>query len=98
MRSQCLWMLVLGAGQALLGQTYTGSISGKVTDASGSVVPKAAVTLTEESTNTTLKTVTGESGDYILSYLKPGTYRIQFAAAGFKEYVASGIPLQINQS
>ena len=97
MRSKCL-LVCLALGVRALGQTYTGSISGKVTDSSGAVVPRAAVALTEESTNTVLKTVTGASGDYILSYLKPGTYRIEFAAAGFKEHVESGIPLQINQS
>src|SRR5215469_17183699 len=96
MRSRCLFIAVVVP--ILSAQTYTGSISGKVTDASGSVVPKAAVTLTEESTNTVLKTATGDSGDYIVSYLKPGTYKIQFAATGFKEYVETAIPLQINQN
>jgi len=90
--------LALLVAPTLLAQTYTGSISGKVTDSSGAVVPKAAVTLTEESTNTVVKTVTGDSGDYTLSYLKPGSYRIIFAAAGFKEHQESGIPLQINQN
>jgi hypothetical protein len=90
--------LVCLAALNLSGQTYTGSISGKVTDSSGAVVPKAAVTLTEESTNTVLKTVTGATGDYIISYLKPGTYRIEFGAAGFKEHIESGIPLQIDQN
>jgi hypothetical protein len=56
------------------------------------------VNITEESTNTVLKTVTGESGDYIVNYLKPGSYRAEFAAPGFKEHVETGIPLQINQS
>ncbi|HKE24398.1 MAG TPA: TonB-dependent receptor [Bryobacteraceae bacterium] len=96
MRSRCLFIAVVVP--ILSAQTYTGSISGKVTDSSGSVVPKAVVTLTEEATNTVLKTATGDSGDYILSYLKPGNYQIQFAAAGFKEHVETGILLQINQS
>ncbi len=96
MRSKCLLTLFLSP--ILLAQTYTGSISGKVTDGSGSVVPKATVTLTEESTNTVIKTVTGDSGDYILSYLKPGSYGIEIAATGFKEHVESGITLQINQN
>ena len=95
MRSKCLYILFLAP--LLLAQSYTGSISGKVTDSSGSVVPKAAVTLTEESTNTVLKTVTGDSGDYTVSYLKPGSYKIEFEVAGFKAVVMSGIALQINQ-
>ena len=96
MRSKCL--LLLFAVQTLLAQTYTGSISGRVTDRSGAVVPKAAVTLTEESTNTVVKTLTGDSGDYTLSYLKPGSYRIEFTANGFKARIESGILLQISQN
>ncbi len=96
MRSKCL--LILAAAFALQAQTYTGSISGRVTDSSGAAVPKAAVVLTEESTNTVVKTITGDSGDYTLSYLKPGTYQIEFKAAGFKAHVESGIQLQINQN
>jgi protocatechuate 3,4-dioxygenase beta subunit len=73
------------------GSTITGSIGGRVIDSSGSVLPKATVTLTEASTNTVVKTVTADSGDYTLSYLKPGSYRIAFTATGFKEHVESGI-------
>jgi len=78
-------------------QTYTGAISGKVVDSTGLPVPNAQVTLTGESTNTVFKTVTSESGDFVINYLMPGSYRIQFAASGFKEYVESGLQLQINQ-
>src|SRR4051794_3851093 len=83
---------------ALLAQTYTGSIGGRVTDTSGAIVPRAEVTLIEEATNTTLKTVTGDTGDYMLSFLKPGSYRIQFASPVFREHVESGVQLQINQN
>jgi hypothetical protein len=77
-------------------QTYTGSIEGRVTDASGSAVPKADVKITEISTNTTLKTVTNDSGDYIVSYLKPGTYSIEFHITGFKE-MSQKVLLQLDQ-
>jgi hypothetical protein len=96
MRYSCV--LALFAAPVLFAQTYTGSISGEVTDGSGAAVPKVSVTLTEESTNTQLKTVTGDSGDYVVSYLKPGSYKIAFSAAGFKEHVESGVALQINQN
>ena len=85
------------SGTALLAQTYTGAISGRVVDGTGLAVPNVQVTATEEGTNTVFKTVTGESGDYIMNYLMPGSYRVTFVAAGFKEYVESGVQLQINQ-
>src|SRR5579864_866897 len=78
-------------------QTYTGAISGKVVDATGLPVPNAQVTVTGENTNTVFKTVSSESGDFVINYLMPGSYRIQFAASGFKEYVENGVQLQINQ-
>ena len=78
-------------------QTYTGSISGRVTDSSGRAVPQVKIVVTEETTNTTVQTESNEGGDYNVSYLKPGSYRVGFSAAGFKEHVESGVPLQINQ-
>src|ERR1700722_13435603 len=81
----------------LFAQSYTGSISGRVLDKSGSAIPKAAVTITEESTNTAFKTVSNDSGDFIATYLKPGSYTVEFAADGFKSHVESGVLLQINQ-
>jgi Carboxypeptidase regulatory-like domain/TonB-dependent Receptor Plug Domain len=91
-----IFVCLLAAAPAFC-QTYTGSIGGKVTDRSGSVVAQAAVTVIEESTNTAVKTVSSESGDFFVNYLKPGLYRVNCEAAGFKEYVESGVVLQINQ-
>jgi Carboxypeptidase regulatory-like domain/TonB-dependent Receptor Plug Domain len=83
---------------SLHGQTYTGSIGGRVVDRSGLPVPKAAIAVIEEATNTTLKTATSESGDYLVNYLKPGSYTVQISAPGFKVHEETGIPLQINQA
>jgi hypothetical protein len=83
---------------SLHAQTYTGSIRGRATDPTGSAVPSAAVTVTEIATNAVRKTLTNESGDYIVSFLKPGDYRINVLAAGFKEAVQHSVRLQLNQS
>jgi hypothetical protein len=81
----------------LSAQTYTGSIRGRVTDPGGLAVAGAAVTVTETNSNTSRKTVTNEVGDYIVSFLKPGDYRLTVAAPGFKEAVQDGLHLQLNQ-
>src|SRR5882724_9592259 len=78
-------------------QTYTGSIGGKVTDASGLPVAHVAIAITEENTNTTIRTESNETGDYTVSYLKPGSYKAAFTAQGFREYLETGVLLQINQ-
>lgn len=82
----------------LLCQTYTGSIRGRVTDPTGLPVPNAQVSITEVSTNSLSRTVTNAGGDYLVSFLKPGEYRIQVVAAGFKEALQAGLQLQLNQS
>jgi len=81
----------------LVAQSYTGSIAGRVTDGSGLPVPKAQIVVTEESTNTSITTESNKSGDYNVSYLKPGAWKVTFKAAGFKEHAESGVQLQINQ-
>ena len=59
---------------------------------------KVQITVTEESTNTVIKTESNESGDYNVSYLKPGKWRVKFTAPGFKERVENEVELQtINQ-
>ncbi|HLK62813.1 MAG TPA: TonB-dependent receptor [Bryobacteraceae bacterium] len=95
MSLKCVWTLLVCL--PLFSQSYTGSIGGRVVDSSGLAIPRAQVTVTEESTNTIFKTLTNESGDFVVSYLKPGSYRAEFAAPGFKEHVESGVQLQINQ-
>jgi hypothetical protein len=66
-----------------------------VTDSSGSAVPKVQIVVTEESTNTATRTESNDSGDYNVSYLKPGSWKVSFSAAGFKEHVENGVQLQI---
>jgi hypothetical protein len=91
-------LLALSVVTVSLAQTYTGSLGGRVNDPSGLPVPKVQVTVTEEATNTVLKTLTNEAGEFVVSFLKPGAYRVEFNAPGFKRHVESGLELQINQA
>src|SRR4051812_27752680 len=72
--SQMLPMLVLPS--VLFSQSFTGSISGLVTDSSGAVVPQAAVTVTDLGRNTTFRTESNDSGFYLVGQLSPGSYRV----------------------
>src|SRR5215467_12833971 len=78
-------------------QTFIGAIAGRVTDNSNAAVPKTTVTITEIATNTKTETVTDETGNYTVSFLKPGVYRVSFTATGFKESVEASVELQLNQ-
>jgi outer membrane receptor protein involved in Fe transport len=95
--SRYVWLVVLAVA-SLNAQTYTGSIRGRITDPSGLPVVGAAVTITDTGSNAVRKTATNEVGDYVVSFLKPGDYRLNLAAPGFKESVQDAVRLQLNQS
>ncbi len=59
----------------------TGSIIGTVTDASGAVVPNAAVTMTGPTAQTVRATTNGQGG-YSFGTLEPGTYLGRVEAKG----------------
>jgi hypothetical protein len=75
--------LVLGYSVAAFGQAETGNVNGTITDPSGAVVPKAAVTARNINTGAIRTTQSGGDGNYVVSNLLPGTYAITVEAQGF---------------
>ena len=76
-------------------QVDRGVIEGTVRDATGGVVPKAAVTITETQTNNRFEVVADAQGAYVSPPLKVGTYSVSVSAAGFKVYTRQGIVLNV---
>jgi Carboxypeptidase regulatory-like domain len=66
------------------GQEFRGTVVGRVTDPTGSLVPEARVRLIELDTSASLGTVTNGEGFYILQYIPPGRYRLRIDTAGFQ--------------
>jgi hypothetical protein len=64
---------------------FSGSITGVVTDSSGSVVPGAAVLITEQRTQVKNSTVSDGSGIYNFLSLAPGNYQVTVTKAGFSD-------------
>lgn len=79
------------------GQGTTTRITGVVTDGSGSIVPGAAVKLTNEGTGVTLNTVTNDSGVYNFDLIQAGTYQVTVEKSGFKKFISKGNIANINQ-
>src|SRR5215470_4716798 len=82
----------------LFAQAELATITGTVTDASSAVAPNVRITVTNEETNIAARTITNEGGRYVVPALRPGVYKVQATLAGFKEYVQSGVTLQVNQT
>jgi hypothetical protein len=92
-----LFALLLFLAGEILAQGTTSRVTGTVTDSSGSVVPGANVTLTNEGTNTSLTTQTSDSGIYVFDLVQPGTYTVTVEKAGFKKLVSSKNAAPVNQ-
>src|SRR5918912_219410 len=91
-----LLLLLLGSLAGVRAQvSTTGSISGTVRDPQGAAVPKAEVTITEETTNVSHTVTADDNGVYTALALPAGRYTGSTAPHGFKRTVNSGIGLHI---
>src|SRR5258708_25063628 len=68
-------------------------LTGEVRDQNGAIVSQSQVTITEITTAQTFSTSAVESGNYTITGIKPGTYKITVEAAGFKRFVREGVRL-----
>ncbi len=72
------------AGLAGAQQTVDGaSLSGRVTDASGALVPGTSVSATHLDTNVSIITVTDQAGRFRFPYLRIGAYEVLASLPGF---------------
>jgi hypothetical protein len=93
-------MLRTVLGLALFAATayaQTASITGRVTDASGAVVPAAEIIVKSLGTNVTVSTRTNADGYYNISNLLPGTYEVTVNKTGFAPVSQTGLGLQVDQ-
>jgi trimeric autotransporter adhesin len=81
---------VLFAGLAF-SQAYQGSLRGRVADPSGSAVTTATLTLTDDGTSESRKTITNNLGEYSFAAVTPSTYTLTIESAGFKRLEQKGI-------
>jgi outer membrane receptor protein involved in Fe transport len=89
---------VLLVAGGLHGQSTRGVLVGSVTDPSGGRVANAAVSVTDQATNSAVRTTTTQDGQYTVTNLEPGLYRVSVEAAGFKTAAVSGVTLNVNQT
>jgi hypothetical protein len=89
----------LGAGIGLFAQSMgTGIITGRVTDATGAVVPDAKVTATDLSTGTQHGTLTNSAGVYALPALQVGRYKMTAGHQGFKTVMQQDLRLDVDST
>ncbi|AFL90109.1 hypothetical protein Terro_3900 [Terriglobus roseus DSM 18391] len=87
--------LLLGSATGLQAQVDTGSLAGRITDATGAALPDADLVLREEATGVTARLRSGNDGSFNFSPLKLGTYSLTVTRDGFKQSVTSHLNVTI---
>ena len=92
---QTVYVLILGvlAISSALAQLNRGTIVGLVTDPSGAAIGEASVTVTHLETNIRTTTTSTANGNYNLTALPIGSYRLEVQAAGFKRAARDNVPV-----
>ena len=81
MRFCAVFLLTAGAMWA---QAPSASLVGRVSDATGSVVPSVEITVTNVGANQAFRGASNAVGDYTIPYLNPGRYTLEAKAQGFR--------------
>src|SRR6185295_15695748 len=82
-------ILALTAGSAFA--QANGQIFGKVTDATGGVLPGVTVTVSGPSLQAPLVAVSAASGAYTFPNVPIGTFTVTFELTGFKKFTRTGV-------
>lgn len=79
-------------------QTPSGTVVGRISDASGAVVPNASVRIVNTGTNLASQAISNETGDFTVPYLNPGRYSLEARAEGFRSYKLSDFTIAVDQT
>jgi hypothetical protein len=90
------YTLLLLLSPCLFGQA-TGSISGTITDATGSVVPGAKVSVSSEATGLSRNAITDGDGHYLVPLLPVSTFTVRVEQSGFQLAEEKNIALQVDE-
>ncbi len=74
-------------------QVTSAALTGTVYDSSGAVVPSANVTLKNEASGDTRRTVSNGEGYFTFAAVPPGSYTVSIDSKGFQAWEASGVVL-----
>jgi len=77
-------------------QVLYGSIRGTVEDPGQSIIPGAAVTLTNKAAGSVQSTVTGSTGEYYFVDVASGVYTLPVTAPGFKSHTQTDVAVSMN--
>jgi len=93
-----LLLFFFSYSSVLRAQSTNGFITGRVTDPSKAVIADAKVAATNTGTNARYEGATNGSGDYYLTNLPPGGYRIEIEKTGFQKLIKPDVILHVQDA
>src|SRR5262249_47127112 len=97
-RISALALFVLCFRPVLRCQSVNASVTGRITDPSKAAVGAAAVAAVSAETNLRYAALTSATGEYYLSNLPPGPYRIEIEKPGFKKLIKPDVTLHVQDA
>src|SRR5580700_9863334 len=82
----------------LRAQSTNASITGRVTDPSKALIVGANVAAVSSGTSFRYEAVTNASGEYYLTNLPPGSYRLEIEKTGFKKLIKPDVTLHVQDA
>ena len=95
--SRTLFFVFVVFSMAAFAQNSTASITGRITDSTGALIPAATVNAVNIGTNIQHKATANDSGSYTIPFLPPGRYRLEANFTGFKAYKIPDLTLEIDR-
>ncbi len=91
-------LLLLAVSAPLFGQDPRGTMLGKVTDATGAVMPGVEIRVTNAETGVTITSVTNERGNFNIPFILPAVYRVTAELPGFRGYAREGVQIRVSET
>ncbi len=76
---------------------FNSGFTGVVVDQSGSAVPNAKVTVTNQATHVSQFSMSTDNGNFRIASLPGGVYTIEVDATGFKQWIQKDVQLESNE-
>jgi hypothetical protein len=92
-----LGLLLHAAAPRLHAQAGHSEIAGEVRDSTGARVAGAQVTAVNTATERRVTAATSDAGLFLVPSLRPGPYRLEVEAAGFRSYRREGLELRTGE-
>ena len=72
-------------------QEFRSTLTGRILDSQGAVVPDAVITAVQIENGARYETKAGPDGGYVLPFLPPANYQLTVQAPGFKKHIREGL-------